>query len=204
MNKNLLIIFVKNPVLGQVKTRLANSIGEQAALEVYQELLAYTHELTKPLPFDKAVFYSSHIDPDDQWETESFQKYCQVGEDLGERMQNAFETGFSQAYESICIIGSDCHQLTSDILLEAFMELKRFPIVIGPSLDGGYYLLGLNHMVTPLFENKKWSTDSVFTDTMTDVQKLKLANKILPQLRDIDRVEDLITMPSWARKVDLL
>ncbi|MGI9543194.1 MAG: TIGR04282 family arsenosugar biosynthesis glycosyltransferase [Cyclobacteriaceae bacterium] len=195
---------MKNPVLGQVKTRLANSLGEKAALDIYQELLNYTHQLTKPLPFDKAVFYSDRIDNDDQWEEESFQKYGQVGEDLGQRMQHAFETGFARGYKSICLIGSDCYQLTSDILYDAFNELKKLPLTIGPSLDGGYYLLGLNQMVDQLFENKNWSTDSVYSDTMADVMELKIAHKILPQLRDIDLVEDLITMPSWARKVDLL
>jgi len=204
MSENLLIIFVKNPVLGQVKSRLAGDLGEKAALEVYQELLAYTHNLTMPLPFDKAVFYSNHIDREDQWESGSFQKHKQVGGDLGVRMQHAFETGFAKGYKSVCLIGSDCHQLSSDILQEAFSGLKRFPLAIGPSLDGGYYLLGLTRMVPRLFKNKSWSTEAVFSETMADVKQLELRHKILPQLRDVDRIEDLITMPSWASKVDLL
>jgi len=203
MNR-LLIIFVKNPLIGRVKTRLAASIGKQAALEVYQELLEYTRTLTEPLPFDKAVFYSDHIDEKDDWGAETFQKYCQTGEDLGERMRNAFDFGFAKGYHSICIIGSDCYELTSDILAKAFRRLQEVPVVIGPSLDGGYYLLGMNRLESGLFENKKWSTNTVFADTMSDLNEWEIAPAILPQLRDVDREADLITLPFWSKKEDLL
>src|ERR687891_1294811 len=98
MKKNLLMIFVKNPQLGTVKTRLAATIGEENALKIYHHLLSHTHRISSPLQCHKAVFYSSFIDRDDRWRNDHYEKFLQTGDDLGERMYNAFDKGFILGY----------------------------------------------------------------------------------------------------------
>lgn len=200
----LLIIFVKNPQLGNVKTRLAIDIGAPAALEVYQLLLDHTRDITTKLSADKAVFYSEYIDQKDDWKPDSFQKQLQVGADLGKRMQHAFKWGFSQGYQSICLIGSDCYELTTSTLEDGFIALEKGKTVLGPSFDGGYYLIGLNQEASGLFEGKQWSTDSVLKDTLSDLKKLRWPMVLLPQLHDVDREKDLKSIPAWDTKQKLL
>lgn len=191
MNKNLLIIFVKNPVLGKVKTRLAASLGNDKALEVYLYLLNYTLHITKALPFDKAVFYSEKIIDNDIWEHKSYKRFLQEGEELGLRMENAFRKAFSLGYEKVCIIGSDCFELREEHISKAFNELESNSVVLGPSYDGGYYLLGMNQLISNLFKNKNWSTSSVFHDTINDIEELQLNHFLLEKLNDIDEEKDL-------------
>src|SRR4051812_9764031 len=111
--KQALIIFIRNPVLGQVKTRLAKTLGDEQTLSIYKELLRHTHAITQKLPFDKYVFYADGITKGDIWENYIYNKLVQTGNDLGARMQAAFELLFSKGYQHICIIGSDCYELTT-------------------------------------------------------------------------------------------
>ena len=108
MTDQLLIIFVKNPQLGKVKTRLAATIGDHRALEVYVKLLKHTVAITRELEVDKVVFYSEFIDKNDLWHNSVFLKQLQSAEDLGLKMMAAFDWGFQSGYQEICIIGSDC------------------------------------------------------------------------------------------------
>lgn len=191
-NKQLLLIFTKNTIPGTVKTRLAKDIGDAKALEVYEHLLAYTQQITQNLPVtDKAVYYSRYVETNDLWSNEYYQKFVQQGEGLGERMNNAFVEGFDQAYTSIIIIGSDCIEITQAIIQEAFEALKNNDFVIGPARDGGYYLLGMNQLYSKVFQNKTWSTDTVFQETMRDLESISTNIYQLPQLSDVDTVEDL-------------
>ena len=107
MTEELLIIFVKKPELGKVKTRLAASIGEQRALEIYQQLLQHTYAVSSPLPFDKVVYYTPEVQQNDLWSEGDFQKARQSAGELGERMREAFREGFAAGYRHICLIGSD-------------------------------------------------------------------------------------------------
>ena len=109
-------------------------------------------------------------------------------------MKNAFEASFAQGYKKVCIIGSDCYELDTHILEEAFAQLDRKEVVIGPAKDGGYYLLGMRKMHMHLFENKKWSTSSVLSDTLNDLKEANLSFYLLPELTDIDEEKDLITL----------
>lgn len=120
-----LIIFIKNAVLGKVKTRLASSLGEENALLIYKKLLQHTCLITKNIVADKYVFYSEQINDDDLWENDVFKKELQSGDDLGERMKNAFELIFKKDYQEIVIIGSDCYELNEEIMQEAFCRLKK-------------------------------------------------------------------------------
>ena len=191
MTDSLLIIFVKNPVLGKVKTRLAASLGSQKALEIYQKLLEHTANITGLLPTEKAVFYSDFIDENDLWDPAIYQKQQQSPGDLGERMAAAFDWGFQSGYKKVCIIGSDCFELTPEIILNAFQELDTRDAVLGPARDGGYYLLGLKQLRKVLFERKSWGTDTVASDTLRNFRSLDWSYSLLRPLTDVDEEQDL-------------
>jgi uncharacterized protein len=196
MTEEALIIFVKNPEIGKVKTRLAESIGDERALEVYHKLLERTLAITQPLAMDKFVYYSPEIIHDDLWNEALFYKAQQSDGDLGTKMQTAFEQRFAVGYQRVCIIGSDCYELNSQIIEQAFLELRQHDTVIGPSTDGGYYLLGMKTLHHELFNSKSWSTDQVSAQTIADIKDQKLSCFLLPELTDIDREDDLRTMDS--------
>ena len=193
MNNNLIIVFVRSPELGKVKTRLARSIGDQSALNVYKILLKHTAAVLRDLSFDKVVYFSEKIDNNDFWENSLFEKKLQKGADLGERMHHAFDTAFNKGYKKVLIIGSDLFDLTSSLITSAFEALETYDISIGPSLDGGYYLLGMKKLQPEVFKNKKWGTDSVLENTLQDLKKQKI--KLLKALNDIDTLEDLKQQP---------
>ena len=189
--EKLLIIFVKNPKIGKVKSRLAKSIGDRKALSVYKKLLRRTKEHVIDLEIDKRVCYSEMIDQEDLWENSKFQKSLQQGDDLGVRMYNAIKDASKDPYHKICLIGSDIMELTDEIIIRAFSLLDEHDIVLGPSFDGGYYLIGMKSPVKELFLNKKWSTEVVLAETVNKIKKLKLTYALLPTLNDIDEIEDL-------------
>lgn len=194
LNMNLLLIFVKNPQLGKVKTRLAATVGNQEALRVYLKLLESTRAITIPLALDKTVYYTPEVLANNIWDDEQYQKTKQSAGDLGERMQQAFAQGFAQGYQRICIIGSDCYELSTAVVEQAFEQLATHDVVIGPSTDGGYYLLGMNQLYTTFFTDKVWSTASVKEDTVRDVERMNLRWFELPTLTDVDEEDDLKTM----------
>lgn len=190
-NKKAIILFTKNPELGKVKTRLAKTIGDEKALEIYIKLLEHTKAIVEPVDVDKFVFYSEKVLNNDDWDNSIYHKKVQVGADLGIRMKNAFQELFKLNYQSICIIGSDCYELNSEIINKAFTELEEKDVVIGPTFDGGYYLLGIKILYSELFENKNWSTETVYSDSIADVELLSLSYSNLVKLTDIDEEKDL-------------
>ena len=201
--KDILIIFVKHPEPGKVKTRLAATVGHDMALKVYRSLLQRTFEITQPLlEVKKEVHYGDQPVSGDLWDIAGFDRYAQTGEDLGARMAHAFQKAFDQGADRAVIIGSDCYELDTQRLQEAFQALERHDSVIGPSTDGGYYLLGMAKPIPEFFDNKEWSTASVAGDTMADAERLGLSMAILPSLTDIDTEKDLITIPK-ERRVEL-
>lgn len=189
--KSLLIIFYRNPELGKVKTRLAAALGDAKALAIYLYLAAHTKTISENLRGDKVVFYSHYIVTEDNWNNDLYQKHIQSGIDLGERMLHAFRDGFKSGFHSICIIGTDCFELTSALLEEAFTKLQSYDAVIGPAKDGGYYLLGMNALHVEFFKDKLWSTSTVCAATIQDFQTLGLKYHELPTLSDVDEKPDL-------------
>ncbi len=198
MGKALLIIFVKNPELRRAKTRLAATVGEEAALAIYKRLLERTKSITQPLAVDKTVFYDQALGENDLWSAEGFSKDLQSNGDLGEKMLAAVQSAFQQDYERICVIGSDCYDLTTEILEEAFSALEKHDAVIGEAVDGGYYLIGMNRLITDVFQNKQWSTEEVFSSTIQDFKNKGLSYFELPVLNDVDTEEDL---GDWAQDI---
>ena len=189
MKTNALIIFVRNPELGKVKTRLAITIGNEKALEVYKDLLSHTMTITQTIDCDKFVFYDNSIDLNDIWSTNLFEKKIQFGADLGAKMQNAFQELFNLGYKNCIIVGSDLFDLQAKHINQAFHKLERNDAVIGPAEDGGYYLLGLKKIIPALFSNKNWGTETVLKDTLKDLSSCSV--NLLEILNDIDTIEDL-------------
>ena len=187
--ENLLIIFTRNPVLGKCKTRLAAVVGDQTALDIYKFLLNRTSDITRDLEVEKTVFYSEYVSEDDSWDPQEYRKRVQEGEDLGERMLNAFSWGFEQGFQKILIIGSDLYDLNSEDLLEAFDVLDNKDYVIGPASDGGYYLLGMKQLNKKLFKAKAWGKASVLEDTLEDLEHEKV--QLMGVRNDVDLYEDI-------------
>lgn len=184
-----ILIFVKNAELGKVKTRLAATVGDDEALRIYQLLLQHTRQQVKGLDAHRWVWYSNFVAAD-EWLASDFSKSVQQGADLGQRMQYAFEQAFAAETGPVLIIGSDCAQLTTEILQEAVDQLQNAEVVLGPAEDGGYYLLGMQKFYPTLFDDIQWSTGNVLTRTLEHVNALGLSYAQLPTLSDIDYEED--------------
>ncbi|MCI2230210.1 TIGR04282 family arsenosugar biosynthesis glycosyltransferase [Polaribacter sp. MSW13] len=194
---NLLLIFTRNPELGKVKTRLAKTVGNETAFNIYTFLLQKTRDVSLKVNSDKAVYYSVKIRTNDLWDDHIYQKHQQVGTDLGIRMLNAFKNGFDAGYEKVLIIGSDLYDLTSENIENAFHQLDFNDVVIGPAEDGGYYLLGMNHLHEKVFKNKDWGTETVRKDTLEDLKDKKVL--LLEELNDVDVFEDIEHHPAFAQ-----
>ena len=194
-HNNLLLIFTRNPELGKCKTRLAATVGDQTALDIYKFLLEHTSNITSKLEAEKQVYYSEEIWDNDLWQGKGFIKKLQDGIDLGERMFKAFKSGFDEGFEKIIIIGSDMYDLNQNDLEEAFKKLDDNDYVIGPAEDGGYYLLGMKKPFPGLFKNKAWGTGSVLKDTLND---LKNKEYVLLEIRnDVDLYDDIKNLEAF-------
>lgn len=190
-NRRALVVFVRHPVLGKVKTRLAAGIGQHAALAFYEESLAHTREVLLSISADLHVFYSDEVAHGDIWTGARFFRHRQLGADLGERMADAFAQMERLGYERIVLIGSDLPQLQPDHLEKAFEALEEHELVFGPATDGGYWLIGCCEARIQLFENKRWSTGSVLADSLADCERNSWTYHLLEELNDIDTAEDL-------------
>ncbi len=187
---DLLHIFIKNPRLGYVKTRLAATVGEEAALAIYLQLLDKTRQAALMSTSERWLWYSDHLGSDDGWSDAAFSKKIQHQGDLGERMAAAFEQGFANGANKAVIIGSDCPELDGGILQAAFDALDTHDCAIGPTPDGGYYLLGMRRFRPELFQDIAWSTEAVFSATLERMGQLGLECFQLPVLSDIDNQGD--------------
>ncbi len=191
MKKKLLIVFTKNPVLGKVKTRLAKTLGEEQALRIFKKLLSKSSSTAKNWAGDVWVFYSDFLAEKDIWTSVAQQKLVQNGEGLGERMAHAFKVGFS-AYEKIVLIGTDIPEISPVIIDSAFEVLRQNDFVLGPTYDGGYYLIGMNDYRPYVFENMVWSTSEVCTQSQEKIKESNHSCQLVQRLKDIDFEADLI------------
>jgi rSAM/selenodomain-associated transferase 1 len=184
-----LIIFIRNPELGKVKTRLAKSVGNEKALAIYKSLLAHTRSTVLQVDVNRLLFYADKLNHDDAWSSADFIKFVQVDEDLGGRMHRAFVTALENNLKAV-IVGSDLPQINAQIIQEAFQKLDEYPYVIGPAVDGGYYLLGMKQPSPELFEDMEWSTPLVFEQTIRKIKKMGKLWYELPKISDVDYLED--------------
>jgi rSAM/selenodomain-associated transferase 1 len=189
-NKNALIVFIKNPIRGKVKTRIAATMGEEAALMIYRKLLRHTQQVALSVSVTRFLYYGDFILLNDKWDN-GFQKRLQTQHaDLGERMGDAFGQVFAEKYEKVVIIGSDCALLTPNMVQNAFDQLDAYDFVIGPATDGGYYLLGMCAAHSDIFKNIIYSTDSVLQKTIENIDLLQKTTFLLPTLSDTDDEKD--------------
>ena len=184
-----LILFIRNPEKGKVKTRLAKGVGEEKALRIYKSLLEHTRRQALAVEARRLLFYADYINHDDEWKEPDFEKYLQEGQGLGSRMNHSFEIALRQS-RSALLVGSDIAQLTTQIMEDAFRQLETHDFVIGPAKDGGYYLLGMKEPSPPLFEGIEWSTPTVFAETVAIIEGMGKTYALAPELSDIDYAED--------------
>ena len=188
MPKQLLIVFVKNPQFGKVKTRLAKTIGNKKALEVYKKLLAITEKSTQNINVDCHIYFSDFIE-ENYWKNTP--KFVQKGNHIGERMANAFEDSFKQGYQQIILIGSDIPDINKTIINNGFKALETKSFVFGPAEDGGYYLVGMKYYLSSIFKRKPWSQPSLLEETLIELKQNNQSYTLLETLNDIDTFEDL-------------
>jgi hypothetical protein len=185
----------KYPAVGMVKTRLGESIGPENVVHLYLCFLKDTVEKVSRLGVPFFIYYT----PDDK--KEYFERLFginpsylpQMGDDLGERLYNGFKKLFGQGYDSAIALASDIPDLPEAILVESLRKLTEYNSVIGPSLDGGYYLIGLrkDSASKSLFRGIAWSTETVFNETMKKIKKGKISCHVLALWGDVDQITDL-------------
>jgi hypothetical protein len=191
MLDNALIIFAKYPDPKTVKTRLSPVFNDTERTQLYTKMMTDTFEkFGHLLDITTFIFYTP-IESEGYFSQFRLETRLQEGLDLGERMLNAIKSTLSLGYKNVTIIGTDIPDLTSDIIYEAFERLLDNDLVIGPALDGGYYLIGLKKAYEELFTDLSWSTDITASQTLTKAYELGLNYYKLKILRDIDRPEDL-------------
>jgi len=193
--ENCLILFVKSPEKGHVKTRLSQMIGENATRNLYKafvddmlEFIQYKSQYDIKIAFHPQNAKSKVI----RWLGKQYSYLPQRGDGLGERMAFTFRQIFSEGFKKALIIGSDIPDLPQSIIIKAFESLSTYDAVIGPSFDGGYYLIGFrNDTFSPeFFHGIEWGTDTVFSQTLDRFNKAQTV-RIMPLWWDIDLPEDL-------------
>ena len=200
--ERILIVFVKYPEAGCVKTRLAQSIGNDKAVSVYRLFVELLLKRTKNMSSERFIFYAP-ADKREQissWLDHSSKLFPQKGDNLGERMSNAFQFSFAEGAREIVIVGTHIPFLDEEIILRAFKKLKNRQCVIGPSFEGGYYLLGLSHFDGRIFQGINWGTDKVLDQTLGVVKRLGLTCSLLEKLFDVDDIEDLLRLRLSLRR----
>lgn len=193
--RQAVLLFLKAPEKGRVKTRLARTVGRDAALEIYKNFVMDTLAMLKrsgrltivcfhPAHAEKAII---------QWLPGNYLFWPQTGRDLGERMMNAFVRAFSENFSRVALMGTDIPDLPESVIREAFDTLARHPAAMGPSVDGGYYLIGFNRRdFSPrFFRGIAWSTPAVFSQTLDKMNTRGVSCGLLPEWRDIDDGDDL-------------
>jgi rSAM/selenodomain-associated transferase 2/rSAM/selenodomain-associated transferase 1 len=194
-NKCGLVLFLKYPQKGTIKTRLAKSIGDTLTLQLYECFIRDMVDKLIALPYDLHIFVAppGKVTAMNQWLDRDLPVHGQDGRDLGERMKQTFEKMFQMGYESCVLMGSDFPDLPGSVLIDAFEGLKTAGVVIAPAADGGYYLIGFRQLqfCESIFQNVTWSTDRVFQQTMDIFKQGKVRVKVLQKWWDVDDLDEV-------------
>jgi hypothetical protein len=200
---NCLLLFIKSPVKGQVKTRLAVQEDRDFEVELYKCFVEDTISLVQNLNIHlKLCFYPPHMRVHlSGWLGNQYCYTPQTGDDIGERTKNAFNNAFEEDFSKVVAIGSDIPDLPVHYLMESFEVLMTQEIVIGPADDGGYYLIGFTKEgYTPeVFDNISWSTDRVLEQSISILNRHGRKVHQLPLWHDVDTIEDLKSLVSRTR-----
>ncbi len=196
-NLEHLVVFARLPEPGRTKTRLIPAIGADSAMLVYRYLVARTFAQAQQWIGNSNCLATIHFTGgeilDVQAEFGHGFAYCeQMGPSLGERLKTATKSAFDAGAKKVVVIGTDCPSLTANDLKAAFKALDNHSVVLGPAVDGGYYLIGLNGEQPVLFNGVDWSTSLVFEQTFQKAQALNLSVHLLRKLADVDHPEDLL------------
>nr|WP_208492325.1 TIGR04282 family arsenosugar biosynthesis glycosyltransferase [aff. Roholtiella sp. LEGE 12411] len=199
--KQHLIIFTRYPEPGKTKTRLIPALGTHGAANLQRQMTEHTIFQVKELQKASAVSVEVRFAGGDwqlmqDWLGFSLVYQLQGEGNLGDRMARSLLDAFQSGAEKVIIIGTDCPDVNAQILATAFEQLQVFELVLGPAIDGGYYLIGLRQPIPELFVNIEWGTAQVFQKTVEIAQLLNLSSVYLPTLADVDRPEDL---PIWEK-----
>jgi len=228
MAENHLIIFMRYPEPGKVKTRLSKDAGNENGVKLYrcfvETLLKrvsmdYLHKQDKENKsglsenrYDISVFFTPENERNKMinWLGAGYEFYAQFGDDLGERILNAFNVMFDKGAKKVVIIGSDAPTLDAKLMTEAFKGLNQHDVVIGPARDGGYYLIGLSFISKKIteywngniFSNVEWDSGKVYNQTVGNLKSGGFTFTLLPELYDIDVYEDLFLLENELSRTD--
>jgi hypothetical protein len=203
----LLLVFLKEPIPGQVKTRLATEVGNDKAASIYRAMVRILLQQLGGLDDCRLRFCYA---PDDAHEAIKFWILPEIMEskdilldpeeidfraqgegDLGQRLTGAMRCAFEEGFQKVAVIGSDCIEISSRWVHAAFAQLSpRHDAVIGPTPDGGYHLLATKRFLPALFEGIPWSSPSTYEVTMERAAEHEIATYALPPLADIDYLPD--------------
>jgi rSAM/selenodomain-associated transferase 1 len=195
-----LVVFAKAPIPGQVKTRLCPPLTPDEAATLHGSFVLDVLERTKAaatrftLPLDRYLACapsSAHVFFKIMEERQGVKLIDQVGDDLGARMTATFEALFARGCHRVMIVGTDVPTVPLDHFKQALAQLETHDLVLGPALDGGYYLIGLRKPAPDLFTNIPWSTDRVLNMTQEKASALGLTMATIPPWQDVDTIEDL-------------
>jgi rSAM/selenodomain-associated transferase 1 len=187
---NAVIVFVKPPRSGKVKTRLGRTIGFDLAASVYEQLLRYTAGLCEALEETKVyIFHADFISQSSIWD--DFKNNLQIEGDLGEKMADAFRYCFEKGHQKVIGIGSDCITIKEHDLYLAFDQLDEKNTVFGPAEDGGYYLIGMQQYFDFIFQKMPWSSPDLLEKTFEACRFHNKSISLLRELSDIDNAQDL-------------
>jgi len=193
-----LILFTRYPEPGRTKTRLISALGPQGAADLQRVMTEHTVWQARQLTADRGVDLEIRYEGGDaagmrQWLcAPEFVCRPQQKGTLGERMEHAFAAAFQSGMKRVVVVGCDCPALSSRILAAALDSLIRYDMVLGPALDGGYYLIGLSRFLPEVFADISWGSADVFSRTLARVHKLNISTLLLESLSDVDRPEDLL------------
>ncbi|MBH8563852.1 TIGR04282 family arsenosugar biosynthesis glycosyltransferase [Nostoc sp. CENA67] len=200
-SKQHLIIFTRYPEPGKTKTRLIPALGILGAANLQRQMTEYTVSQVKELQKATGIslevrFTGGNLQLMQDWLGLGLVYQSQGEGDLGLRMARSLFDSFQSSMEQVIIIGTDCPGVNSQILTQAFEQLHTFDLVLGPAIDGGYYLIGLRRLIPELFANIDWGTSQVLQQTVDIAEELNISLIYLPALADVDLPEDL---PIWEQ-----
>lgn len=198
---SIVLLFIKAPGAGQVKSRLAAGVGRDHALNLYKNFVLDVLDMLERTGYAVRIcFYPGAAGSEvAAWLGPGRQYMPQNGDDLGERMERGFASVFSDGFGRAVLIGSDIPDLKESLIREAFLSLEASDAVLGPAVDGGYYLIGFNRdsFFSGPFHGIRWSTGSVFQDTYGILQSASCRVHVLAEWEDVD---SLAALKSFAER----